>query len=134
MERDLVIQKVEQGTSREINTGLSTNPNSSLPEDRVGKVRDFGEMKTYLPDDLREGTLNLLDEYFKATRLIQKGKKTKARKKLKGLENRKLGKDRDFKKFEVENRDLLSRIQKAVLGRSSQDKTTPLQQKTIRYK
>lgn len=126
--------ELKPNTARENNMGLENSPNSSIPEDRIGKVRHFSEMKAYLPDDLREGTLNLLDEYFRATLLIQKGKKVKARRKFKGLEGRQLSKDKNFKNFEDENRELLSRIQKAVLGQSSQNRTTPLQQKTIKYK
>lgn len=122
--------EVKQNAARE----LSNNPNSKIPEDRIGEVRDFGEMKMYLPDDLKERDLNLLDEYFKATRLIKEGKKVKAKRKFRGLEKRKLSKDCSFQDFEDENRELLSTIQKAVLGKSSQDRTLPLQQKTIKYK
>jgi len=126
--------EVKSKTAREINMGLKSNPNSNIPDDRVGEVRNFSEMKAYLPDDLREGALNLLDDYFKATLLIKRGKKVKAKRKFHGLEKRQLSKDKDIKDFEDENRELLSRIQKAVLGQSSQNKTTPLQQKTVKYK
>jgi len=121
-------------SARGVNEGLQNNPNSSVPEHRIGEVRDFGEMKSYLPDDLKESTLNILDEYFKATLLIEEEKKVKAKKKFDGLKKRKPGNYKNFDEFEDKNKELLSRIQMAVLGYSRQNHITPLQQRSVKYK
>lgn len=120
--------------ARGVNEGSHNNPNLAVPEHRIGEVRDFGEMKSYLPDDLKEGTLNILDEYFKATLLIEEKKKVKAKKKFDGLKNRKPGNYKNFNEFEDANKELLSRIQMAVLGYSQQNQITPLQQRQVKYK
>ena len=48
---------------KEREEGVRTQIDDSLGE-RAGRVRDFGEMKGFLPDGLPESALNFLKTYF----------------------------------------------------------------------
>ena len=68
---------------------------SEIPEDRLGKVENFGEMKVYLPNDLTEGELKMLHGYFDAQKQLKKGKKKHADRKFDQLD-----KKTGFREFE----------------------------------
>jgi len=81
---------------------------SEIPEDRLGEVADFGEMKSYLPDDLPESKLNLLKGYFDVQLQWKKKKYKHGDRKLEELEGKGL------KEFENEREDLFILIDLAV--------------------
>ena len=65
-----------------------TNNDTLLPEAKVGKVTDWGEMKTYLPKDIGPRRKKLLRAYFGGQLLVLRGKKVKVRRRWKlSLEN-----------------------------------------------
>jgi hypothetical protein len=121
-------------TAEVLGRGSKENPNSAVPEDRRGQVGDFGEMKTYLPDDLEEGKLNVLQDYFRATLHVKNKKRVKAGRAFDALKKRSYGKDRTFQNFEDENMEHIKTIQLAVWGYTRQGKTTPLRPKKVKYK
>lgn len=83
----------------------------SIPGERHGKVHDFGEMKGFFPNSLREGEMNFLKQYFGVQLEIQKGKRKGATEKMRGLANK-----TGWNEFEEQNKELLAMIDIAVRG------------------
>ncbi len=83
----------------------------SIPEERQGKVHDFGEMKGFFPDSLGEGEINFLRRYFRVQLNIQKGKRKSATKEMLGLAKR-----TGWNEFEEQNKELLAKVDIAVRG------------------
>jgi hypothetical protein len=90
-----------------------TNNNALLPEAKVGKVSDWGEMKTYLPKDIDPRHKKLLRAYFGGQLLYSRGKKAKARRRFKALKRIPAYID-----FEDNNRELLILVDRAVKGQT----------------
>ena len=85
----------------------------TVSEDRIGKVRNWGEMSSFIsPDDIKEHE-NFLRGYFKAQIFLQSGNRVKAKKIFNGLD-----KATGYLEFEKENSDLLRAIDLAVEGES----------------
>lgn len=128
IEKDLSQKKdrVEMST-KETNTSTeetekgesSRGTLSSIPEERHGKVHDFGEMKGFFPDSLGGREMNFLKQYFGVQIKIQKGKRKNATEKMRGLAN-KMG----WNEFEEEKRELLAMIDIAVRGETRQFDTS----------
>jgi hypothetical protein len=91
----------------------------SIPKERQGKVHDFGEMKGFFPNSLRERDMNFLKEYFGVQIKVQEKKRTRAREKMHGLVKR-----RGWNEFEEEKRELLAMIDIAVRGETRQFDTS----------
>lgn len=60
---------------------------SEIPEERMGEVRDWGEMSHYLPDDINPHDRRYLRAYFRSQIFIADGKPTKARRLFRRLSN-----------------------------------------------
>ena len=83
-----------------------------MPEDRIGRVRDWGEMHSYISPDVPERDCKILKGYFRAQVRLVEGKKVRARQLLSFLEKR----NADFRKLEDENDALFASIDIAVRG------------------
>ena len=92
---------------------MITSNDTLLPEAKVGKVTDWGEMKTYLPKDVGPRQKKLLRAYFGGQLLISRGKKVKARRRFKVLKR-----IPDYIDFEDNNRELLILVDRAVKGKT----------------
>lgn len=88
---------------------------SMIPEDRKGKVKDFSEMKSFLPNSLREGELNFIKSYFRVQLRVSEGRRKKATEMYRGLE-KKTGWE-DFAKDRV---DLLVLVDLAARGETKE--------------
>ena len=91
-----------------------------LPDERRGKVKDWGEMSYYLPKDLSDRDQGLLRGYFRAQILIVKGRRIRASRLLRGLD-----KLAGFTEFEDDNEELLKKVDIAVRGETYRGKPTP---------
>ena len=90
---------------------MITSNDTLLPEARIGKVTDWGEMKTYLPKDIDPQRKKLLRAYFGGQLLSLRGKKVKAHRRRKVLKRLP-----DYIDFEDNNRELLILVDRAVKG------------------
>jgi hypothetical protein len=86
---------------------------ASIPEERVGKVHDWGEMSSYLPTIEVAAHERFLKGYFKAQRLLEEGKKVKAKRLFCALDN-----TTGYADFEDSSHDILKMIDIAVRGQS----------------
>lgn len=89
----------------------------SLPEDRQKKVKDWGEMKSYLPNSLTGGELNLIRGYFRAQLRIAGKQLNKAEDIFKALD-----KKSEFKELENRREDVFITIDMAVRGSTNRGK------------
>lgn len=96
----------------------SKNIIKDFPEGRIGKVRDWGEMKSFLPNSLKEGEMNLVHGYFKAQLKIAEGNVKKADKIFDALD-----KINGFQRLENEREDVFINIDIAVRGSTNRGKT-----------
>lgn len=87
--------------------------NNIVPEGRIGRVHDWGEMSSLIPPDSMDKSERFLRGYFKAQILLESGKKVKARRLFSALD-----KTTGYKDFEDSNHDLLKFIDIAVRGTS----------------
>src|SRR3972149_7964621 len=85
-----------------------------VPEARRGKVRNFGEMQTIIPNSLVEAEINLLQDYFRVQVTIAERARHKAREMMQGLAKRGSWDD-----FEDTHRKLLAVIDIAVRGETT---------------
>jgi hypothetical protein len=85
-----------------------------VPEARRGKVRDFGEMQTIIPNSLVEAEINLLNDYFRVQVTIAEGARHKAREMMQGLARRTM-----WGEFEDSHQKLLAVIDVAVRGETT---------------
>ena len=114
--------KVEMST-KETNTSIGETEKEessgeipfSIPKERHGKVHDFGEMRGFFPNSLREGEINFLKRYFRVQLNIQKGKRKSATKEMLGLAKR-----TGWNEFEEQNKELLAMVDIAVRGETRQ--------------
>lgn len=114
--------KVEMST-KETNTSIGETEKEessgeipfSIPKERHGKVHDFGEMRGFFPNSLREGKINFLKRYFRVQLNIQKGKRKSATKEMLGLAKR-----TGWNEFEEQNKELLAMVDIAVRGETRQ--------------
>lgn len=87
--------------------------NNSVPEGRIGRVHDWGEMSSFLPTDVVIENKRFLRGYFKAQLLLNQGNKVKAGKLFNVLD-----KAAGYPDFEESNHNLLKIIDMAVRGQS----------------
>jgi len=86
---------------------------NTVPEDRIGKVHDWGEMSSFLPSDIVAESERFLRAYFKAQLFLQEGKRVKAKRLFSGLDR-----TTGYSDFEDSNQDVLRIIDLAVRGES----------------
>jgi hypothetical protein len=84
-----------------------------VPEDRIGRVHDWGEMSSFLPADAVAECEKFLRGYFRAQILLESGKKVKAKRIFDALD-----KATGYSEFEDSNHPLLETIDMAVRGKS----------------
>ncbi|MGD8744296.1 MAG: hypothetical protein PVJ52_01720 [Candidatus Woesebacteria bacterium] len=91
-----------------------------LRDSEKGSVGDFGSMefllKEYTGSELVEGERNRLKSYFEVQKSLKKGKRTEAKQRSLGLNN----KYNDWNSFEERYIDLLAFIDVAVRGSTNQ--------------
>ena len=90
----------------------------NIRPDRVGKVRDWAEMSSFLDSRINPDNRKLLRGYYRAQLFIACDRKTKAGKLLKNLDKKGL------EKFELDrdNDEILKAIDIAVRGSTNRDK------------
>ena len=94
---------------------------SEIPEDRKGKVKDFGEMKHFLQNQLHGGELNLLKSYFSVQIQARgknegsEGRRKKAREMYRGLKEK-----QGWEEFADKRISLLVLVDIAVRGETRQ--------------
>lgn len=86
-----------------------------VPNERKGKVRNFGEMMGILPNSLVESEINRLQDYFLVQVAFADGSRNKAREMMRGLAKR-----TGWDEFEDTHKKLLAVIDVAVRGETRQ--------------
>ena len=89
---------------------------NAVPEDRIGRVHDWGEMSSFLPAEAVTECGKFLRGYFRAQLLLEEAKKVKAKRLFDALD-----KAMGYIEFEDSNHDLLKTIDMAVRGKSRWD-------------
>lgn len=92
---------------------------SFVPEGRRGKVKDFGEMKSLLPNSLSNAQIKLLKAYFHVQVTSRGGARNKAIEMMRGLVNKS-----GWKELERERRDLLALVDIGARGETRQFEQT----------
>ena len=87
--------------------------NIGVPEERIGKVHDLGEMSSFLPTEAVTEHKRFLRGYFRAQLFLNEGNRVKAKKLFNGLD-----KTAGYLDFEESNHNLLTTIDMAVRGKS----------------
>ncbi len=86
---------------------------NSIPEDRIGRVHDWGEMSSFLPADAVMESKRFLRGYFRAQVFLKEDKKVKAKVIFSALDR-----TTGYIDFEDSNHSLLKTIDIAVRGES----------------
>ena len=107
-EYDLPINEVESSKSH-------AHIPRILPKERRGRMKNWSEMSSYLPDELNPHHLKFFRSYFRAQLRIAEGKKKKAGEILEGLV-----KKPGYNEFEMQNKLLLAVIDIGARGKTNQ--------------
>jgi hypothetical protein len=96
--------------SIERNQGSS---NKTIVENK-GKVKSWSQLSYHLPEDIDPHVTNFVRGYFNAQLRLSEGKKTKAKRIFRGLDN-----SEGFTEFEENNPQLLAAIDIVVRGETN---------------
>ena len=80
-------------------------------EKRKGQVRNWSELKSYIPQEVKPEHLDFLRTYFRVQLRIALGRKEKAKEMIEGLLKRE-----GFREFEERNEPLFAAIDMVVRG------------------
>lgn len=94
---------------------------SVIPTDKVGKIRNWVELQSFLPNDISKKELKFLEAYFRIQLRVANGQMKRANE-LFGF----LGKIKGYNDFENEHIPLLKVVDIAVKGKTRWDETVSL--------